>query len=140
MYAAIFLLTAVHECDTFDPAARFGVSVEQAAYMLKLASEHGPTMKATVRGSNDEWRFWRWQAEVEWRKECWRLLHRALDRKQLRQSAWCSYPEYDRQPFQSEFCRAQATTLRELRAALGDADFVAGRMPKPTPSYRPWSD
>lgn len=140
--ALLFIAATVSEPGygrDYDPASRFGVSAEQAEYMLKIASQHASVMAPSVYGANSASTVEQWRAECAWREDCWRKMLAVVSPQAQYSRAWCLYPEYDRKPFASEYCRAKMQTLRELRDVLGDELYNAGRMPDPTPKYRPWS-
>jgi hypothetical protein len=120
-------------------ALKFGVSPEAAEALASLASNHPPLLRGAVALNNGRAVVWQWERECEYRAKCWGLLRVALDDEAARSMAWGIVAE-EREPTPDEIYRAKLDALAELRGLLGEADYYAGRMPDPTPKYRPWCD
>jgi len=126
MFAALFCAVAVANPVSvagvqLSDAYQFGVSREAVRDLWRLTTNHKSVMRNEVRSHNHADTAWYWEQECDWRSRCWFLLDDAL--------------------FMDNLTELQKVrSLAELRSLLGDADYYAGRMPEPTPRYRPWSD
>ena len=104
---------------SLDDVRWFGVSAQAAHANYVLAYHHDEHMRNQVRAWNHPKVAAMWETEVTWRRQCWSYLEDAAN------------------PNQSPAWRHER--LIGLRHQLGEEAYYAGRMPDPTPKYRPWS-
>jgi len=109
----------------------FGVAPDVVDGLARLAHGHQPVMRRVVEAHNDPMAVARWESECDWRRECWECLRAAL----LPEAAADMIVDDDRRT-PAAVLMVRLDRLDELRRLIGDADYRAGRMPNPTPSYR----
>lgn len=141
MYAALLMAGMVQVVQdgpgiSVADADRFRQASEVANAQLTLARSHREGVRAAIWFANDSKTFGLWADETAWRIACWEKLSQAFNPESVRLKAWYSYPE-SREPFEGERLRERLKMLGELRTLLGSEDFYAGRMPAPTPRYKP---
>lgn len=95
----------------------FGLTPKLVRHYREVACRDRYEMRAEVWAWNTPTAAERWEEECHWRFECWDKLDDVLNCPGL------GVP-------------GQVRSLNRLRELIGDAAFVAGTMPGPTPAYR----
>ncbi len=129
--AAIFLTVAVLSIASTPPvppmpvvreirledAKAFKVSSPEVSSKRCESMSHAGTMRAVIWQNNGPDVSGQWEADCAYRARVWDLLDDVIVQTHF--------------PLERRLC--SLTALREL---LGDADYYAGRMPAPVPTYR----
>lgn len=116
---AIVLLSLCPPCPgdvSLNDSLAWGVGKQEARLLWQVSVKHEESMRETVSNpwlTND---VAAWEREVRWRQRVWFLVDDVL---------FCNYP-----------MARKLAALREIKELVGEADYAAGRLPAPMPSYR----
>ena len=105
--------------------------VATAKRMRELAANHKRRFDIEMQTYNSPAVYWRWEAECEWREQCWSELETAIDSDPPWFELWSTML-----PGTHRVTYSRVKALERLRSLLGERAFWSGQMPSPTPNYR----